>query len=112
MKEEKRFFLFSFLSLLIIPTISYPFGLSISLGFLFGIALGIIVFSYLSFLGNSLLAKGKKAYLWLSLIPRLAFLSLIALLVGAYQDLLSPLTFALGFAIIIFVMLFSHFSEV
>jgi hypothetical protein len=109
-KKEKNFFLFSSFFLLFLPAISYPFGFSISCGFLLGLATGILVFSYFHFLVNFLLRKGKGVYLWLSLIPRLAFLGAISFLLGIYQNLISPLTFSFGFAIIIFVMLFSHLS--
>ena len=110
-KREKSFYLFSSILLFLLPAISYPFGFSISFGFLLGVATGILVFSYFHLLVNFLLRRGKGAYLWLSLIPRLALLCGIAFLIGIYQSLVSPLTFAFGFAIIIFVMLFSHLSE-
>ncbi|MBC7328982.1 hypothetical protein H5T88_01335 [bacterium] len=110
-EKEKRFYLFSSLLLCILPAISYPFGFPLSLGFLLGIATGMFVFSYFHFLVNFLFKKGKGTYLWLSLIPRLAFLGVIAFLLGIYQSLISPLTFTVGFAIITFVILFSHFKE-
>jgi hypothetical protein len=110
-KKEKKFYLFSSILLFLLPAISYPFSFSISCGFLLGISTGILVFSYFHLLVNFLLKRGKGAYLWLSLIPRLALLGAIAFLLGIYQNLISPLTFALGFAIIIFVMLFSHLYE-
>jgi len=111
MNEEKRFYLYSSLLLCLLPAISYPFGFTFSLGFLLGIAAGILVFSYFHFLVNFLLKRGKGIYLWLSLIPRLALLGAITFLLGIYQNLISPLTFTIGFAIITFVILFSHFKE-
>jgi len=110
-EKEKRFYLFSSLLLCLLPAISYPFGFPFSLGFFLGIATGILVFSYFHFLVNFLLKRGKGIYLWLSLIPRLALLGAITFLLGIYQSLISPLTFTIGFAIITFVILFSHFKE-
>ncbi len=110
-KEKKYFYLISALAIIILPLLSYPFGLSTSLGFLAGAVSGVLVISYSHLLVNTSL-KGKRGkYLSLSLVPRLALLFAIAFSLALYQEKVSPLTFVFGCVIIIFVMLLSYSAK-
>jgi len=110
-KQERYFYFASVLALIFLPLFSYPFGIHTSLGFLAGAATGILIVSYFHLLVNTLLEEKKKRYLLISFIPRLVLLFALALFLSIYQEEVSPLTFALGVVIIIFVMLFSYLAE-
>lgn len=109
-RQERYFYLASALTLLFLPLFSYPFGLHHSLGFFAGTASAIVVISYSQLLVDSLFKARKKKLIFLSYLPRLAFLFALAFFLSLYQGEVSPLTFVLGFVIIIFVMLFSYLS--
>lgn len=110
-RQEKHFYLASSLSLLLLPLISYPFGLHNSLGFVAGISSAILIISYSQLLVELLLRTKRKKYVFLSSLPRFALLFALAFFLSLYPEKVSPLTFVFGFVIIIFVMLFSHLSE-
>lgn len=110
-KREKYYYLISFSTLIFLPIIAYPFGLNNSLGFLVGTATGLLVISHIEFSVQKYLTPKKKKYLLLGFLLRLFLLFVLLFFLSLYQEQVSVLTFALGFAIIIFVMLFSYLVE-